>query len=259
MNWLKFFVTVLLIACFSPLRAEELKAKFTFQNEATTFKEGDLTEAVIKVWPIENPDLNEFKKMQGESFLNKLVLLHIQSVELSANNSEVVEVKGLFVFKNKLDHSLSQLSYKGQMISIVPVDLKLEPIKETPKDFFVMSQSLGLKNNLFPIMLGLFLVLLAILVIKRKALSLIIKKYKTNKEEEQKKKFAELFQSACERYDFERVYATRKEWMLLLKEAPQKFSEFFRVMELHQYKRKWGNEELIEVQNCFEIIRGSFK
>lgn len=242
----------------SPLYAQATKAEFYFQTNQSRLPEGELLEGTIKIWPIENADLEEFKKLQGQSFMNSLELLDLQSVSVSENNADVVEIKGLFVASKKGSPSLTQIPYKGQFITISPLSFSVESIKEGAKDYFIMSQSLT-KDILFKI-ISAVVAAFALIALwwKRKEIWAVFKNQKKDQNINWYEVYKERFMAANERVEIESLYAAKKEWINLSERPLSGVEEFSRVMEMHQYKKEWNVEEENEVKASLEVVRRSF-
>lgn len=239
--------------------ASEIQAEFSLPAGSSTLKEGDLVDGVLKVWPIESADLNEFNKLQNMTFFNSLSLIQIHSIEPSANNADLIEVKGLFLVKKSKDQSVTQINYKGQNISVQAPGLNITPLEKRAGDYFILDQSLSY-SNLQKILLSLLAAALLFLGFwKRENLKSVIKKFKQDPTAVAIKNFNKKFLMATKREEFEEIYALRKDWLKLIKEQAPAYQEFFKVMDQHQYKKNWGAEEVSEVQNSFDVIRGSFK
>ena len=95
-----------LSACFLCLfflgvhvHAADLQAEFIISSDLKQINEGDFIEGTLKIWPIENPDYEEFKKLINLNFFNSLILTQIQSIGSSPNNADLLEIKGLFLAK----------------------------------------------------------------------------------------------------------------------------------------------------------------
>jgi hypothetical protein len=250
-------IFILLVIC-SGVLAEVPRAEFTFATTESTLPEGELLEGMIKIWPIENADLEEFKKLQGQSFMNSLELLDLQSVSLSENNADVVEIKGLFVASKKGSPSLTQIPYKGQFISIGALPFSVESIKQGPKDYFIMSQSLTRDILVKVISIVAAAFLFVALVWKRKVIIGFFKNSKKDQTINKYEIYKEKFLNAKERIDIESIYAAKIEWISLTEKPLSGVEEFSRVMELHQYKKEWREEEFNEVKESLDVIRRSF-
>lgn len=252
------FITIfLLLISFSALAAE-LKAEFSL-GEITSVKEGDIVEGVLKVWPIDNFDATEFTKLQNTLFFSSFQLVQIVSIEPSANNADVIELKGNYIVRASKYLTALQLNYKGQTINVEAPQVKVTPLEKKSEDYFILDQSLNLSHYQFAILIGILILLLVASAVKRKQVKAFILGFKKDPIAEARKRFNEKFQRAGTREDFEEIYARKNEWLPLLKEQPSAYKEFFTVMNEHQYKPEWRAEELKEVKSIFDIIRGSFK
>ena len=122
-----------------------------------------------------------------------------------------------------------------------------------------MNQGL-FSSNILVVGIGLIvLLLIGVMVWKKEKLLKLLSKYKTDPVAEKIKKYNKIFSEAITRESFEEIYADKLNWFPLVKVKAPAYQEYFKVMEQHQYKKQWTAEELDEVKNCFDIIRGSFK
>jgi hypothetical protein len=238
--------------------AQVPKAEFTFSSNLSKVPEGELLEGMIKIWPLENANLQEFKNLQGQSFMNSLELLDLQSVALSENNADVVEIKGLFVASKKGSPSLTQIPYQGQFITISPLPFEVEKLKDNQNDYFIMSQSLtrDVLIKLIAVVVAAFAIIA--LVWKRKSILNFFKRRRDSKELNWHQIYKDRFMNAKNRQEIEALYASKKEWAGLTEKPLSGIEEFSRVMELHQYKKEWGEKELSEVMESLEVLRRSF-
>lgn len=248
-----------LAALFSPVTIAELKGDFSLNSSQNLVKEGDLLEGTLRLWPVENPDSAEFAKLLNTKLFNTLQLIQIFSVEPSSNNADVLEMKGLFIVHASKYLTTYEMKYKNEIVPIEAPSLKVSALENKAQDFFILDQPLNLSHYRVYILGGLVLLVLLVAVVKRKKLAQLLKGVKKDPRAEAIRVFREKFQNASTREDFERIYATKDEWLPLLPVHTSAYNEFFSVMNQHQYKPAWGSEELREVKNIFDIIRGSFK
>ncbi len=249
----------LLFLLFSSLAFAELKGEFTISGEPASVVEGDLIEATLKVWPLDNPDTKEFAKLQNSILFNSLQLIQIHSIEPSANNADVLEVKGMFLARAAKYLTNFELNYKGELVQVAAPSIKVLPLEKKAEDYFILDQSLSLSYYRLYLIAGFILVLFIAAFVKRKKLLAWIKSFKQDPKAVAMRNYREKFLSATTRQDYEEIYAKKEEWLPLLTERPTAYNDFFKVMNQHQYKPHWGNEELNDVKNVFDIIRGSFK
>jgi len=243
----------------SNLALAELKGELSLSGEPSTVKEGDLIEATLKVWPLENADVKEFAKLQNSTLFNSLQLIQIHSIEPSANNADVLEVKGTFLARSAKYLTNFELNYKGELVQIPAPAVKVIPLEKKAEDYFVLDQSLSLSFYRLYFIGALLLILLSAAFIKRKQLSNWISSFKKDPKAMAIKHYREKFMTAATREDYEEIYAKKEEWLALLTERPTAYNDFFTVMNQHQYKPHWGPDELNDVKNVFNVIRGSFK
>ena len=253
------FLAVLSFFFMSNVFCEEIHAELTFLSPPAIFKEGDVIEGVLKIWPLENADLGEFKKLDGVTLAEALYVSEVESSEVSANNADVAEAKLLFIVKRTEDKTPQLLNYKGHFLNIQIPAFNLAPAEKDPEGYFVLEQRM-LNSNLIKILSFLLLIaLLTVLLIKRKSIKEFLGKMKADPEKLQKNKFNQMFNNARKREDYEAIYAQRSLWISFVKIMAPAYFEFFKVMELHQYKKELNQEDLREIENSFDIIRGSFK
>ena len=152
-------IVAFFVIAMSTAFALEVKGTFDLTTQVTQLKEGDLVEGVFKLWPIENPDLEEFKNIQNKLFFNALQVVEVQSVAPSLNNVDVIEIKALFAVKAAKDNSQSEIKYKNQSIAIEAPAFKVIPLETKNKDYFILDQSLAHSNwFIYFLVVGLLLV-----------------------------------------------------------------------------------------------------
>lgn len=256
---MKKIFLALVIALVSTMAFAELKGDFTLSEGTTSVKEGDLIEGTLKVWPLENADKSEFSKYQNSTLFNSLQLIQIHSIEPSSNNADVLEVKGMFLARAAKYLTNFELNYKGELIQIAAPAVKIVPLEKKAEDYFILDQSLSLSHYQMYLIVGFILVLIIVALVKRKQLAHWVAGFKKDPKALAIKHFNEKFSTAATRKDFEEIYARKEEWLPLLQVKSSAYEEFFKVLNQHQYKPQWGNDETAEVKKIFDIIRGSFK
>lgn len=237
----------------------EMQAELHLISAPVVLREGDLVEGILKVWPIENGDLGQFKQLENMVLANALFVTDVESIEISANNADVVEVKLVLIVKRSQENSSLPLNYRGNLIPIRVPPLKIEASDKDPEDYYVMDQGL-IGHYLGKIIIVFILIILFLLAIwKRSSFKSLAQKLKRDPLAMAIKKNNEMFLKAGTRQEYEEVYAKRKDWLNLIKVQAPAYDEFFKTMEIHQYKRYWNAEVLNEVKSSFDVIRGSFK
>lgn len=249
---MKYLALIFLFLFALNLSASEIKSSVQLYPNAHEYHEGDLVELDIKIWPIENADLEEFKKIEGTSLFGGLEVSQINTLETSENNADVVIIKATAVVVGQSTGS-SIVHYKENAVNLSIPQYKIIPLKTKQDDFYILDQSLG-SNTLIIWVLGIAtLVGMSIYVFQ--------KKFKKTKDvnSEPKKFYQELFSNADARKDFEELYSRKKEWLPLLAAETNAHREFYKLMEMHQYRKEWSPDVTLEIKNSFDIIRGSFE
>jgi hypothetical protein len=257
---MKFLSHLFFIIVFSfNVFGAEIEAELHLIPEVNILKEGDLVTGLIKIWPIENADLAEFRQIENMTFANILTVTSVESLEISPNNADVIEVKVLMIAKQLEASEATPLTYKGQVIQLKVQPLKVEDSGKKSEDYFIMDQ--GIISSYLGIVIAgfIFFTLFVTALLKRKEIKKYIQNFRSNPTLIAMKKYNEMFMNAKSRVDYEGIYASQKDWLTLVKVQAPAYFEFFKIMEQHQYKKHWTEDELSEVSTCFDVIRGSFK
>ena len=251
---MKYFIMTFIYVIFNvvfTVYATEIKTSVQLIPESQEYHEGDIVEIDLKIWPIENADLEEFKKIEGSSLFNGLEITQLNTVEISENNADVVIVKATAVVVAPTSVS-GVIQYKDQALNISAPLYNFLPLKTKQEDFFILDQSVISATSFLWIFFLVIGMLIVIFVLKKKF-------WKTKDTSlEFKKHYQDLFSSADERKDFEKIYALRKEWIPFLAAETNAHREFLKLMEAHQYRKEWTKDMAMEIKNTFDVIRGSF-
>lgn len=238
--------------------AQNVQGEFILSQPDKQFSEGDFLEATVRIWPIENVDLNQFKKLEKNVLFNSLYLAQITSLGVSQNNADVVELKALFIVKSANVTPVFNFKYNDLSVELNSGALALRGIKDQSKDFHVLSQSTN-KSNAWVIGLVLLIVIFFAVFISRKKIQKFFIGYRQDSLKKSRKKYNEIFMRTSKRDDYEFIYKNREEWMSLLSiKAPAHF-EFIKVINQHQFKKDWNSSDYDEVKSSFDIIRRSFE
>lgn len=240
------------------LHAESIRTEFLFKNSPSKLVPGDVLEAEIKLWPIEEEELESFKYLKGKLLFNTYFIYDILGIRKSENNQDVVLIDLLIVIKKGSRTLSDAIVFHNHPIPITSPNLEIEQdISEDDKDYF-LEQELKKSNRMMLVVSGVAgLVLIVVVVawiVKRKNKS----KTKKIRERELRKKYREKFQSAKTRGDFESIYAEKELWVSLLREETPAHVQFYTILNKYQYMSEWNQEQLIEVSESFDVIRRSF-
>lgn len=238
--------------------AQVIQSEFIPTQAMTQIKEGDLLEATIRVWPIENADLTQFKKLEKTVLFNALYLAQISSLGVSQNNADVVEMRALFIVKSAKVQPLFSFKYNDSLVEVQSGALAINELKDQSQDFYILDQSLN-KSMIWIFVLGLIVVLSILAVIKRKSIKDYLVGLKPGSVKKSRKKYDEIFRRANKREDFESLYKERDVWMGLLTEKAPAHFEFLKILNQHQFKKQWASSDYEEVKSSFDIIRRSFE
>lgn len=257
MRVLSVFVITFLIT-MSAAFAQTIQSEFIPSQGMTHVKEGDLLEATIRVWPIENADLFQFKKLEKTVLFNALYMAQITSLGVSPNNADVVELKALYIIKSAKIQPLFSFKYNDSLIELQSGALAINELKDQSQDFYILDQSLN-RSMVWVIVLGFILLLIVGAIVKRKAIKEYLIGLKPGSVKKSRKKYDDLFRRADKREDYEALYKDRDVWMGLLTEKAPAHFEFLKTLNQHQFKKEWGSSDYEEVKSSFDIIRRSFE
>lgn len=258
---MKIISLIICLLLATTIFGAEIGAQLSLISPPAILKEGDLVEGLIKIWPLENADLTEFKKIEDKVIGNSFYISQVENIEFSANNSDVVEVKVLAIIKRAKENSPSQINYKDLNIQLQVPEIHLATTDKESADYYVMNQSVNYSNITGIAIATTALILLTFIGFKYNNIKQFILRLRADPIALANKKYDELFSRANKREDFEEIYAVKEEWLKLIKipmPSPS-IDNFFSIINKYQYKKFWTNEDLREVQNSFDLIRRSFK
>jgi uncharacterized membrane protein len=238
--------------------SQEIKAELILISPPSVLKEGDILEGVLKVWPLENSNIDEFKKIENTTLAKFFYITEVEKVEPSINNSEVAEAKLLIIVKHSTGKDEQPLTFRDKVVNIIPPQLPMAPSAKASADYYVMNQEIAYSNLMAIIIAILIIMLMVLAYYKRISVRQFYKKLRNDSNSILAKRLKDKFANASKREDYEEIYAIRQEWQHLIETPSDSYNNFFKIIEMHQYKKMWSAEELLEVKNSFEPIRGSF-
>lgn len=258
MKVLAFLILAIALFFNSDSFAQTINSEFKPVQEIAQIKEGDLVEATLRFWPIENADLSQFKKLEKSVLFNAFYMAQVMSLGVSPNNADVVEMRALFIVKSAKPQSLFVFKYNEAPIEMRISDVKIQELKEKSQNYIILNQSLNSSYFLTMIVVIVAIVLI-VGIFKRKAIIAFVKGLKPDDSKKMKKHYDEIFRTANKREDFELIYKEKEMWLRILENRAPAHSEFFKVLNQYQYKKDWSNEDYSEVRSTFDVIRRSFE
>lgn len=227
-----------------------------FPTKATQVKEGDIVEATLRIWPLEQSSEEQLKKLEGQTFFQSLFLYKINIIAPSENNADVTEVTGSFIVRGPKITAGQTIEINNEIVSVLWKGPEIQSLASKNKDYFILNQS-TVASMLWMIVAAVAVAFAALAFVFRKRIAEFFKK-KKNKTNYTPDYFNQLFTNASGREDFERIYALKEYWLPLLKIQTPAHGDFFKVLNQHQYKKHWGSDEINETKTSFEMIRRSF-
>lgn len=235
--------------------ASSLEAEFEIDGKIKVLKEGDAINATLRVWPIENLDENEFKKLVGTNLFESFYLIDIESIAPSVNNADVVEMKASFVVVGKVNPDKLLINYHDEMIHVRFKEVLVNQLENKSQDFIIENQNTDFSIQKWLIIL-LIIAFLILIYVKRDVFAKFRKK--TNQVDD-RLIYKKMFLEAKERKDYENIYRQKEMWLKYLAEVAPAHHDFFKVLNEHQFKKEWSSQIKNEVDESFEQIRRSIQ
>lgn len=256
---MKFLCSLIVCLVISlNVSAQAINGEFKPAENLTQVKEGDLFEATLRFWPIENADMGQFKKLEKQVLFNAYYLAQILTLGSSENNADVVELKGLFIVKSAKVQPVFNFKYNEANIQLSSGALKIDELNNKSENFFVLDQSLN-SSKLWMIVIAVALLFVVAGFLKRESIKTFILKLRPDQLKKARKHYDEMFRSADKRSDFEQIYKEKEKWLPLLAVKAPAHLEFLKTLNQHQFKKDWHNDEYADVRASFDIIKRSFE
>lgn len=249
---MKSVKSLLLLIYFISWQAWALNAEFMTSKEDLI--EGDITDGVIRLWPVEQADTISLNSLKGKLLFGGLQLISISQIVPSENNADVLEVKGTYVVRSSKISSRQKINYDNEIVEVIWKQATVSELKEKSNEFIIFNQSTDSKSMFLVGVTAIIALIICFLVFKKLA-----PRFRQKKQEGYTAShFNNIFQSASTREDFERIYALKEKWIPLLHGVTPAHRDFFKTINQHQYKKRWDNDELLETRTSFDPIRRSF-
>ncbi len=247
-------IFLVIVLMFISLSAFAKDAEFILLDQREELKEGDIIDAVLRVWPVENNNGEELRKYINQNLFGSFFLLDIESISPSINNADVIELKGTFAVSSKLDPENLFVDFDGEKIRVKYKEVLFRPHQTRPIKFEILEQDVGKKYLKWIIIFAVLVVICLWGYQKKNTIKLMFLKKSIESEYDSVR---ELFLRASTRIEYEEIYKKRNLWMNKLKEITPAHTEFINIINEHQYKKEWSFFEKNEVEEAFSKIKRS--
>lgn len=263
MNLLKVYIFII-VSIFTQSLLAQVNHEGVFENieSQADMVEGDMFRAKITIMPLQAGIPSEIRnKLEYKTFLNYFLVVSVESIAFSKNNSDVLEIfLTAVVQKNYKPQDFYIWSYKGLNIpfEIRNINISLNSAKN--KDYLIHEQdALSLSNIAW---YYYFALLIASMFLFKLALVKMTKIKASRLEQKRKKllfrKWKDLFKQSSERKDYENLVVLNNEWKELLGPSCPKLDEFVFEVNKIMYEREWTDEMLKKIETLFNINRDVF-
>lgn len=233
-----------------------MDSELVINQKTTNINSGEFVSVIIRLWPIENPNIEEFKKLEGQTVFGGLYINEIESMAPSDNNAEVFEVKASAVIVGEIPTNKLYLNYAGHEIPVKFQSISINLTEKSNKDFNILDQGIDLKFKVWIIIIILTFLIFGLVFYFKKN---IVKLFTPKKRVDPRLEFKKIFTDAKDRESFEKIYLEKEIWLPLLTVKTQSHVDFFNTINQYQYKKDWTHEEQVEVEASFDQIRRSFE
>ncbi len=243
-------ILILLFSLFiNTIHAQTYESELELRKNQQEFKAGDIVEATLRIWPLESLNDEDKQRLIDQSFLGVFKILTAPNIHPSENNADILEIELRVLITGSTDKINNEIEVNGQKIKVTLKNIKITPLSLNEKSYVYADQSL-INANMKIILIG-FLAIIAIgYIIYR------IKFKKIKKTQSTQNNLKILIENAKERNDFEKIYSQREVFLRTNLQNGKVLDDFFSVLNKYQYKKEWTTQELNEVQESFQKIKG---
>lgn len=202
---------------------------------------GDIFDAVIRIWPFHEGNIDQFRELEGKSWLNYFHVVKVDKVAPSKQNREVLEIEVTLVLKHSLGDapfyiwSLNELNIPVKFNSIKRVEAKEKGDQNGKKQFKLLEQpgslEVGKGRILEYSVVTVVLLLLGFLIWKLSG-KIKIKLEKNRADRAKRDEWSTFFYKVRSREDFEYIYKLKEEWLPLLGERSGDVDKFLMNLDL---------------------------
>ncbi len=273
MKFIKLYLIFYVL--ISSASAYETKAVLRLENEK--IKMGNIYDGEIFIWPIEGILQNDIMALEGQVVFDWLFINKVYSQGFSKNNKDVYEV---YIQAIPIVSKLPAAPFIWSIRDLnIPVEFKvghIEPTKVSIKDFIIKKPNFkytgddkSIWHYLVPnskqtwpinLLITFFdLVLLFVgahfwVKIKKRKIALLNHKKKII----EKARWRERISQADSRESYEELYRLKNDWTVLVDGESQFVKDFNKILNKHQFKKKWGIDDLKEVEEVTKTLKRLF-
>ena len=217
--------------------------------------EGDIFEAKILIWPFINQFEYHKEALKSFNLESCIKLLKINKMDFSKNNSDLLEIFGLFVLIKK--PLTSSLIWKNKDLAI---DFKMDTFafNQTQgrlNEHIVLSQRKDGKVHVNYIITGLVISLsllgIGYVILRRK------KQKKVLNLNDEKKFYMDNFDHLDTREKIEQIYQEKRKWEKYIYNLDV-YNEYLNCINQIQYKKNWTSHDLDVAVNTTKKLKESF-
>lgn len=263
-----FRLLLLLLITFSCLIspssfAQNSKIEGVLENidNSGSIQEGEIFKAKMTIIPLNAVIASEFSEALKKSLLmGYFKVLNVKSINFSINNSEVLEVYLTLVLVRQFSKQDFYIwSYKG--LNIPFIFKNITSLKNTAKlKEFLVHEQFEEKYNIYKkyyiVSFVVFLVLFILFIIKsiKKRRGKLSIQERRNREYS---KWSELFRSAGDRNDFEKLFIEENIWSQYISIDNESIEKFKYEMKNSMYQESWDQDLLERITHSVDICKKS--
>lgn len=256
MNKILFLIFIFLFSANT--FADEIKGKLTLKGpKIQTLRPGDIFSGVLRLWPKASSYYNEVNSLKGKVFLENFYVSDIERIQLSPNNSEVLEAYlKIILIKNFPENSTINWKVNNIEIPFLIQGILTQPSNIQPKKYIIMDQDGDLlpKSILVLFLLG-GLGILLLYVIFRIFLFFINKRKMKEEKRLRKESWVQTINTSKNLNDYIELYQKREKWVNELSISESKVNMFVETMNKYQYQKDISEFQLEEIDRIITDIR----
>ncbi len=210
-------------------------------NKSLQLEEGSTFDGIIRMWPFDQKQsLDIFSELKEGKISENIFLVQKYDVARSSNNSDVVEISGLFaIIKAFKPNTKIKIKLNDFVVNTDVRKITTVATAPPPQEFEFVSQPDIEKANVDKVLIYISPVILIVLIL----IAFLYKKAKAiKKRKEEIKKTKDKISIASNRSDLEELSKMIPQYKKIINlNEEEKFQSF---LEEIQYKPNWSQEEL---------------